>query len=145
MKNIIFIGMCGAGKTTIAKQLSKTIGYDYIDSDEEIEKKRGETFQEFIDKLGEKEAIKIEEEGLVEISKLRGTVISTGGSAVYSDKAMRYLKRDGIIIYLYLPYKIINKRLTDKYTRGIIGLKTKTLRQLYKERCLLYKIKNMQI
>jgi shikimate kinase len=48
MKNIILIGMCGAGKTTLAKEVANKINYNSIDADEVIEKNRGETFQEFM-------------------------------------------------------------------------------------------------
>jgi len=139
MKNIILIGMCSAGKTTLAKKIASKINYNYVDADEVIEKNRGETFQEFIDKLGEQEAILIEEKGLIQLSNLKKSVIATGGSAVYSKKAMIALKKNGIIVYLSLPFEIINKRLVDTDTRGIIGLKKKTLKELFEERIPLYK------
>jgi len=139
MKNIILIGMCGAGKTTLAKEIAKKIRYNHIDADDEIEKNEGETFQDFIDKYGEEEAIKIEERGILNLAEFKDSVIATGGSVVYSVKAMRALKKNGILVYISLPIEIIEKRLcNDKDTRGIIGFRTRSLKELFKERKPLY-------
>lgn len=137
-KNIIFIGMSGAGKTTIAKKLSKKINFDYFDLDDLIEEKMSCDFQTFIDKYGSKNCQKFEEKIASSLKEIKKTVIATGGSVVYSKKAMLNLKKLGILVYLDVPFKYIDSRLKDRDRRGIIWLKEKGLKKLYYERKKLY-------
>ncbi|NLG12467.1 MAG: shikimate kinase, partial [Elusimicrobia bacterium] len=67
-----------------------------------------------------------------------GTVIATGGSVVYSCKAIKHLKEKGILIYLDLDFDEIEKRIKNMTTRGIAMEKGKTLRNIYEERIPLY-------
>ncbi|MEZ3420464.1 MAG: shikimate kinase, partial [Eubacterium sp.] len=68
----------------------------------------------------------------------QGTVIATGGSVVYSEKAMRHLKKLGKIIYLHLDYETMVRRLSDITTRGVVLKSGSTLLDMYKERLPLY-------
>ena len=65
-------------------------------------------------------------------------VIATGGSVIYSDKAMATLKRDGIVIYLYLPFEEVILRINNIKTRGIVIRNGSTLQNVYDERVPLY-------
>ncbi|WP_443721329.1 shikimate kinase, partial [Ruminococcus callidus] len=66
-------------------------------------------------------------------------VISTGGSAVYSDDAMQYLKSTGIVIYLHHQLDVLAQRVGNLVTRGVVCHSgCTTLEDLYEERCPLY-------
>ena len=65
-------------------------------------------------------------------------VIATGGSVVYSDKAMEHLKSLGKIIYLHLSYEDMCKRISNLETRGIVFQNSETLEDMYNERLPLY-------
>ena len=60
---------------------------------------------------------------------IKGTVIATGGSVVYSDKAMEHLKSLGKIIYLHLSYEDMCKRISNLETRGIVLQNGETLEE----------------
>jgi shikimate kinase len=138
--NVTFIGMSGAGKSTIGKKVSLDLGYRFVDIDKIIEKKEGVDLQTILDKVGDGEFIKLEEQTVLNLSFVKNTIISPGGSVIYSDKAMNYLKSISTIIYLEVFLKEIEKRLSSsKELRGIVGLKQKTLAELYSERIPLYK------
>jgi shikimate kinase len=64
--------------------------------------------------------------------------VATGGSVVYSDLAMRHLKASGIIIYLELPLPVIEARLTNIESRGVVMGPQQTLANLHDERRPLY-------
>ena len=138
MKNIILIGMAGAGKSTLGVLLAKAQGMDFLDSDIVIQKTDGRKLQEILDMDGMDAFLKIEEDVLCKID-VEHTVIATGGSAVYSQIAMRHLKERGIVVYLDVPFPELQKRLTNIKTRGIAIRPGHTLQDVFDERLALYK------
>ena len=87
-KNIVLIGMPGAGKSTVGVLLAKSLGMDFCDTDILIQKQTGTTLQETINSKGLDEFLKIENSVLAGI-KLENTVIATGGSAVAAITAVK--------------------------------------------------------
>ena len=137
MKNIIFIGMPGSGKSTLGVVLAKKLGYSFIDSDLVIQEKYGTTLERIIEKYGDDGFIKIENDVNCTINA-EHAVIATGGSAVYGKDAMTHLSSIGTVIYLKLPYEEIEERLGDLPKRGVSIKKGQTLKSLYNERIVLY-------
>ena len=109
----------------------------FVDTDLLIQKKTGRLLQDIIDNDGMDEFLKIEESVLSNVD-LDNTVIATGGSAVYSDKAMKHLAETGKIVYIELPFEEINRRLKNIKTRGIAMAPGQTLSDLYNARVPLY-------
>jgi shikimate kinase len=138
MKNIILIGMPGAGKSTIGVILSKYLAMDFVDTDILIQRYCKSSLQSIIDKKGYLELRGIEEKLLSALS-VENTVIATGGSAVYSPKAMNRLKKDGIVVYLKMDMTGLLKRIGNYSTRGIASPTGQTFRSLYIERTKLYR------
>lgn len=136
-KNIILIGMPGAGKSTIGVLLAKTLGKAFIDTDLLIQAREGRLLQEIINEEGIEHFLAIEAEVLLSIQTVN-SVIATGGSAIYSDQAMDHLKQNGIIVYLKLTYEDIERRINNLTSRGIAIAKGKTLFDLYQERTPKY-------
>ena len=97
--NIILTGMPAAGKSTSGILLAKKIGYGFIDTDVLIQTKTGRLLEKIIETSGIEGFLKIEEEAALEINTDR-LVIATGGSMVYSEKAINYLKKGSIVFYL---------------------------------------------
>jgi shikimate kinase len=135
--NIILIGMSGAGKSTIGVLLAKALGMDYVDTDIVIQQHEGRLLQDIIDNHGIDEFMKIEERIISDLN-LQNCIIATGGSVIYSEKAMNILKQGGPIIYLHVPYQEIKKRLINITTRGIVIKQGKSLKDVYTERVPLY-------
>lgn len=137
MKNIILIGMPGCGKSTVGVLLAKLIGYSFLDSDLLIQSEVGKRLFEIIDEAGNEDFLEIEDRVNFCITAER-TVIATGGSAVYCEKAMEHLKSIGTVVYIKVPLFEIEKRIGDFSTRGLVINNGDTLADLYKERCPLY-------
>lgn len=137
--NIVLIGMPGAGKSTIGVVLAKILNYDFVDVDLLIQQQCDKTLQRLIDSLGPLGFIDVENEVLLGLDFDR-TVISTGGSAVYSEEAMRHLSQDSTIVYLKVGLDEIRKRLVDFDERGIVMKREGAmgLAELYDERTPLY-------
>ncbi|MGA2120922.1 MAG: shikimate kinase [Methanoregula sp.] len=137
MKNIIIIGMPGAGKSTMGVILAKTLGLKFIDTDIVIQEKSGRLLQDIIDGEGPAAFLAIEEKTILSL-QCRNAVIATGGSVVFSGKAMEYLKSGGLVIYLRISFEEMEKRLNNITTRGIVLHAGQGLRDMYNERVPLY-------
>ncbi|GAA3408192.1 shikimate kinase [Paenibacillus hodogayensis] len=135
--NIVLIGMSGAGKSTLGVLLAKALGMDFVDTDIVIQQQEGRLLQDIIDQDGIETFMEIEERIVSEL-QLDHCVIATGGSVVYSEKAMNALQRGGTIVYLHVPYDEIERRLLNIATRGIVIKKGKRLKDVYEERAPLY-------
>ena len=96
-ENIILIGMPGAGKSTLGVVLAKILGYEFIDADLLIQGKLDKTLQKIIDACGPDGFIEVENEVLCTLSTSHA-IIATGGSAVYSDEAMKHLSSIGTVV-----------------------------------------------
>ena len=129
--------MAGAGKTTIGKLLSSKLSFQFIDSDKIIENLYGNT-QQIINLQGNERFKAIEEEVLLSI-EFDNTILSTGGSAIFSLPAMEYLKESSEIIYLDVPLEIISNRIGNFCGRGFIKNSKQSLRDAYDERESLYR------
>ena len=138
MKNIVLIGMPGAGKSTVGVVLAKNLGMSFVDSDLLIQEQKGKKLSELIEEHGKEGFLQIEEEVNASI-RVQNTIIATGGSAVYSEKAMKHLKEIATVIYLELSEPAIEDRLGDLAKRGVVLPDGFTLQDLYNERVPLYK------
>lgn len=135
--NIVLIGMSGAGKSTLGVLLAKALGMDYVDTDIVIQQHEGRLLQDIIDNDGIEKFMEIEE-NIVSEMQLINCIISTGGSVIYSEKAMNVLKQGGQIIYLHVPFEEIKRRLINITTRGIVIKKGNSLKDVFEERVPLY-------
>lgn len=137
MKNIILIGMPGAGKSTVGVVLAKKLGYAFVDADLVIQSREGKLLHEIIAERGVEGFWRVEE-SVGESMEASRTVIATGGSAVYGPKAMAHYKQIGTVVYLSLPLNEIRERLGDLNERGVTLQEGQDLAGLYEERVPLY-------
>jgi shikimate kinase len=137
--NITLIGMAGAGKTTIGRALAQRLNYNFIDVDCLITEETGMTLQDLIDKRGDMALIRFEEAAILKLEQVDECIISPGGSVVYSEKAMEHLKKVSKIVFLDAPFRSIVKRIRNTRNRGIVGLRDRSLKEIFEERVILYK------
>lgn len=135
--NVILTGMPGAGKSTIGVILAKSLGYGFVDTDLVIQERTKKRLQEIIDNDGMDRFLTAEEEAVLSVDSL-DSVIATGGSVVYSKKAMAHLKNHGTVIYLDVDVDEIIRRVSNISTRGIAIRKGATLKDVFTERSRLY-------
>ncbi len=135
--NIVLIGMPGVGKSTVGVVLAKKLGYAFVDADLVIQSREGKLLHEIIAEQGV-EGFWRTEEAVGEAMDVRRTVIATGGSAVYGERAMAHYRQIGTVVYLYLPLSGIRERLGDLTERGVTLRDGQDLDGLYAERQPLY-------
>lgn len=137
MKNIVLIGMPGAGKSTIGVLLAKSMLMDFADTDLIIQRKYSVALCEIIRRYGTEKFLEIENEVICK-SEFYNCVIATGGSAVYGEEAMKKLKENGVAVYLKADPSELEKRINNIHTRGIAMKEGTSIKELYCERAPLY-------
>ena len=136
-QTISLIGMPGAGKSTVGVLLAKMAGLAFRDTDLDIQLHAQATLQEILDREGHLSLRAIEEQILLEIP-LANSVISTGGSVVYSETAMRRLSAAGPVVYLESDFKTLEKRVSVTPDRGIASSGEHSFADVFAERIPLY-------
>lgn len=137
MSNIVLIGMPGSGKSTCGVVAAKMLLKNFFDTDLLIQNIENSALQDIINNKGNDYFERAEESAVLSLD-INGTVIATGGSVVYSDKAMEHLKKLGKIIYLHIGYEDMCQRISNLSTRGVLIKNGETLKDMYDERLPLY-------
>lgn len=137
-RNITLIGMPGVGKSTVGVVLAKKLSLAFVDTDILIQARQGRALQQILDSDGYKRLRHFEEQEILRL-QAENSVIATGGSAVYSPRAMQHLQSISTIVFLDLPYAEICRRIRDFDTRGIACAPEQSFEELFEERLQLYR------
>ena len=135
--NLILIGMPASGKSTVGVLAAKALGLDFVDTDVLLQKTEDLRLHEILARDGVEGFLALENRPLAELG-FRSTVVSTGGSAIYHQPGMENLKRQGLVVWIDVPFAEIERRLSDIETRGVVLGPGQSLRDLYEERFPLY-------
>ncbi len=100
ISNIILIGPMGAGKTTIGRQIARVLGFEFFDSDREIEERTGVAIPLIFELEGEEGFRRREIDVIADLSKKKNIVLATGGGAVLKSENQQTLKSSGTVVYL---------------------------------------------
>ena len=138
VNKVILIGMPGCGKTTIAKKLHKMYNNKYLDIDEEIESIYGQQLIDMVSQYNMDDIEYIEKECMLNVDISKYQIISTGGSAIYYNEAMKYLSKNALVIFLDVGLKEIMKRTKNLTNRGVIYKSGMNAENLFRERYKLY-------
>lgn len=102
-RNIFLVGPMGAGKSTIGRHLAEQLHLQFIDSDQEIERRTGADIAWVFDIEGEEGFRRREENVITELTEKQGIVLATGGGSVVSKEIRNRLSARGIVVYLETP------------------------------------------
>lgn len=138
MSNIVLIGMPGSGKSTCGVVAAKMLLKNFFDTDLLIQNLENEALQDIINNKGKDYFERAEEAAILSLD-INGVVIATGGSVVYSEKAMEHLKSLGKIVYLHIGYEDMCSRISNLSTRGVLIKNGESLKDMYEERLPLYR------
>ena len=132
-ENIVLTGMPGSGKSTVGKLLNID-GFEWIDTDAEVERRCGCSIRELIETRGEAYFRDLETEVTREVSSVGGRIISTGGGTILREENVKSLKRNGKLFFLNADIS----RLQTTDSRPLSNTSEK-LARLYEERLPIYK------
>ena len=135
--NIVLIGMPASGKSTVGVILAKMLGMDFLDTDLVIQQREHALLCEIIEQRGVESFLKCEESAVLSVCPVK-TVIATGGSVVYSEKAMQHLADIATIVYLKAGKDEIVRRLRNIKERGVVLKDGEQFDDMYDHRSVLY-------
>jgi shikimate kinase len=134
---VTLIGMAGAGKSTVGKQLARLLDWKLVDTDLLIEAVYGVPLQDITDKLGKDAFLDVEARVVCAI-KAHRVVLATGGSVVYRENAMTHLHSLGPVAYLDVSLPVILERIARNPQRGLAIAPGQSVEDLFRERETLY-------
>ena len=140
-KNIFLIGLMGAGKTTIGRQIANELSLEFFDSDHEIEKRTGVTITHIFDIEGESGFRARETKVLDELTDKKGIVLATGGGAILKAENRQFLMSRGTTIYLYADIDTLFERTSKDRNRPLLQTENpkEKLEELFAIRDPLYR------
>lgn len=140
-KTIVLIGMMGSGKTSVGKELAKSLGIDFVDSDSEIEQKCKKTIREIFDLKGENYFRKIEEKICIKLINGKPKVVSIGGGAFINKNIRKIIKSFGTSIWIHASIDTIHQRLSKSKNKrpmlNYVSLKN-SIKNIYDKRKGIY-------
>jgi len=120
LDNIFLVGPMGAGKTTIGRQLARSLKKEFVDSDHEIEQRTGANISWIFDVEGEEGFREREKKIIEELSQRKNIVLATGGGAVLAPENRKYLQSRGTVVYLMATVKQQEERTKHDSGRPLL-------------------------
>jgi shikimate kinase len=138
--HLILVGLPGVGKTTIGRAAARRLGRDFLDFDQEIERRAGMDVREIFRLKGEEHFRELEFALTKELSTSGGMVLAPGGGWITQERSVELLRSAGRIIYLRASPEAVAKRLRRVETRPLLAGRDPVvaLRELYEKRRALY-------
>ena len=139
--SLILVGMMGAGKTTVGRLLARRLKRDFLDADEEIERRCGVRIPVIFDIEGEAGFRTRETQVIAELCALDNLVLATGGGAVLAEENRRRIATRGTVVYLHARPAHLWLRVRHDRNRPLLATADpqKRLEELYAERDPLYR------
>ncbi len=130
----------GAGKTTIGRQLAKSLKLPFYDSDKAIEESTGVDIPTIFEFEGEAGFRDREKKMIRQLTQMKGIVLATGGGAILSEDNRKLLKENGFIVYLQCSVTRILERTRRDTQRPLLKTNNprERLERLFEEREPLY-------
>jgi len=140
-RNIYLIGLMGAGKTTVGRQLAKRLGRTFYDSDHEIVARTGVPIPTIFEIEGEDGFRRREAQAIAELSGEQNIVLATGGGVVLNPENRRRLHETGWVVYLNVPPTLLYERTRHDRNRPLLQVADPLARleELYATRDPLYR------
>jgi len=140
-RNIFLIGLMGAGKTTIGRQLARKLGCEFVDSDHEIESRTGADIPWIFDIEGEQGFRARERSVIDDLTQRQGIVLATGGGVVLDGQNRQNLASRGMVVYLRASVDHLLRRTAMDRNRPLLQTDNpaQRLHQLFEQRDPLYR------
>ncbi|ARM90239.1 shikimate kinase 1 [Rhizobium sp. CIAT894] len=139
-RNLILVGLMGAGKSAVGRIVASQLGIPFIDSDHEIERVSRMTIPELFAAYGEEEFRALETRVMKRLVKSGPRVVSTGGGAFINERTRRHIKRGGLSVWLKADLDVLWERVNKRDNRPLLKTENpkQTLESLMNARYPIY-------
>jgi len=139
--SVFLVGLMGAGKTTVGRLLARRLGFDFLDSDLEIEARCGVKIPVIFEIEGEAGFRDREEAMIAELTARPRIVLATGGGSILREQSRTHLAARGVVVYLCARPADLYLRIRNDRNRPLLATPDplKTLEVLFEQRDPLYR------
>ncbi len=117
-RNLVFVGLMGAGKSAIGRMTATALGIPFINSDHEIERVSRMTISDLFVAYGEEEFRALETRVIKRLLHTGPRIVSTGGGAYINERTRRHIKKQGLSVWLKADLDVLWERVETSATRG---------------------------
>lgn len=146
-RNLVLVGLMGAGKSSVGRIVATQLGIPFIDTDAEIERVSRMTVTELFATYGEAEFRALEARVIKRILRTGPRVVSTGGGAFIDERTRKFIKRGGLSLWLKADLDVLWERVMKRDTRPLLRTENprKTLEDLMTVRYPIYAEADMTV
>jgi len=146
-RNLVFIGLMGAGKSAIGRMTATALGIPFIDSDHEIERVSRMTISDLFAAYGEEEFRALETRVIKRLLHTGPRIVSTGGGAYINERTRRHIKKQGLSVWLKADLDVLWERVNKRDTRPLLRTENpkQTLENLMHARYPIYAEANLTV
>lgn len=139
--NLYLVGFTGTGKSTVGRSVALQLGYEFLDSDHEIERLGGRMISRIFAEEGEPAFRALERKFIVEQHPARGCVVACGGGLIVPDGMLELLHERGVVICLHASLETVIERTARSVHRPLVSGedREKKVRELYARREAIYR------
>jgi shikimate kinase len=139
--NLYLVGFMGTGKSTVGRQVAKQLGFQFLDSDHEIERGQGKAVSRIFAEDGEARFRALEREFIAQGHPTEKCVIACGGGLVVPEGMLELLRQRGVVICMHAPIETILQRTMHANHRPLLQVENpeQRLRDLYAQREAIYR------
>lgn len=139
--NLYLVGFMGTGKSTLGRMAAADLGFAFLDSDHEIERRQGKKIREIFEEEGEEAFRRYEREFILTGHPPRRCVVACGGGMVTREGMPELLKERGVVICLFASPETVLERTRDNPARPLLnaGDPEKRIRELMAARESAYR------
>jgi shikimate kinase len=139
--NLYLVGFMGTGKSTVGRQAARQLGFEFLDSDHEIERLQGKPVSQIFAEQGEPSFRAMERAFIEQGHPRQRCVVSCGGGLVVPPGMLELLRSRGVIICLHAPIETILQRIMQATHRPLLEVENREqrLRELFAQRESLYR------
>lgn len=119
-RNLVLVGLMGAGKSSIGRLVANQLGIPFVDTDIEIERVSRMTIPELFAAYGEDEFRALETRVIKRLLKGGPRVVSTGGGAFINERTRQQVKRSGLSVWLKADLDVLWERVGKRETRPLL-------------------------
>lgn len=146
-RNLVFVGLMGAGKSAIGRMTASQLGLPFVDTDAEIERVSRMTISELFEAYGESEFRALETRVIKRLLKTGPRVISTGGGAFINEKTRYQIEQGGISLWLKADLDVLWERVNKRDHRPLLRTENpkQTLENLMNQRYPIYALADLTV
>lgn len=146
-RNLVLVGLMGAGKSAIGRIVAQQLGLPFIDTDTEIERVSRMSISELFAAYGEEEFRALENRVIKRLLRTGPRVVSTGGGAFINERTRKQIERGGVSIWLSADLDVLWERVNKRDHRPLLKTENpkQTLQDLMDKRYPIYGLADITV